>query len=74
MNLLLEWFRGYLYPLKSEPCRFYKKEKLDSPLISMILIKKKYLLHIINEIISMISLLKDLIYTYNKYREIITLV
>jgi hypothetical protein len=41
MNLLPEWFRGYLYPLKSEPCRFYKKEKLDSPLILMILIKKQ---------------------------------
>ena len=37
----------------------------------MTLMGDKYLLHIINEIINMVSLLKDLLYTY-EYREIIT--
>jgi hypothetical protein len=39
-------------------------------MLSTTLIRDKYLLYIINEIVSMIDPLRDLVYTY-KYREII---
>jgi hypothetical protein len=44
---------------------------LKSPLFFVVLMRDKYLLHIINEIVSVVGLLKDLLYIY-KYREIIT--
>jgi len=56
-----------------EPCRFQKRKRLESPLFLVTLMRDKYLLHVINEIISMVGLLKDLVYNY-KYREIITLI
>jgi hypothetical protein len=71
MNLLLEWFSWYLYPLK--PCCFKRMERLESSLFSTTLIRDKYILHIINEIVSMVGHLRDLVYT-NKYKEIITLI
>jgi hypothetical protein len=43
-----------------------------SGLLLEILIKNKYFIYIINKIINIICLLKDLVYTCN-YREIITL-
>jgi cytochrome b subunit of formate dehydrogenase len=39
-------------------------------MVSMILMRGKYLLHMINEIVSMVGHLRHLIYTY-KYKEII---
>jgi len=56
-----------------EPWRFQRKKRLESPLLLVTLMGGKYLLHIINEIISMVGSFKDLVYTY-KYREIITLI
>jgi len=58
----------YLYI--SEPCRFQRKERLESPMFLAILMGGKYLLYIINEIVNMVG---DLIYTF-KYRKIITLI
>jgi hypothetical protein len=51
----------------------YKYFELENPLLLVILMRNKYLLRIINEIVSIMGLLKDLIYIY-KYRKIITLV
>jgi hypothetical protein len=48
-------------------------ERLESSLFSTTLIRDKYILHIINEIVSMVGHLRDLVYT-NKYKEIITLI
>jgi len=36
-----------------EPCRFNKKKGQESPLFLVTLMRNKYLLHIINEIVSM---------------------
>ena len=47
--------------ISSEPCRF-KKKKLKNPLLSAISMGDKYLLHTINKIVSMVNLLRDLIY------------
>ena len=57
-----------------EPYRFQRMERLERleiPLLSVILMKDKYPLHIINEIVSMVGLLRDLVYTY-EYKDIIT--
>jgi hypothetical protein len=54
-----------------EPCCFKKREGLESPLLSVILMRNKYHLHIINEIVIMVGPLIDLVYTY-EYRKIIT--
>jgi uncharacterized protein YchJ len=54
-----------------EPCCFQIREGLESPLLSVILMRNKYLLHIINEIVIMIGPLRGLVYTY-EYRKIIT--
>jgi hypothetical protein len=51
----------------------YKYFELENHLLLVILMRNKYLLRIINEIVSIMGLLKDLIYIY-KYRKIITLV
>jgi hypothetical protein len=69
MNILSEWFIGYLYPLNL----VVFKEELKSPLFFATLMEDKYLLHIINETLSIVGPLRDLIYTY-KYRKIITLI
>ena len=47
---------------------FLEKKGLESSLLLTTLIGDNYFLHIINEIVSMIDLLKDLVYNY-KYRE-----
>jgi len=60
-----------LIPFQS--CHIQRREGLESPLLSTTLIRDKYLLHIINEIISMVSPLRDYVYIY-EYREIITLI
>jgi hypothetical protein len=70
MNLLPRWFKGYLYVLL-EPYRFERRKGLKSSLLLVVLMKNKHLLHIINEITSMMGSLRDLLYIY-KYREIIT--
>jgi hypothetical protein len=70
MNLLPRWFKGYLYVLL-EPYHFERREGLKSSLLLVVLMRNKYLLHIINEIVSMMSSLRELLYIY-KYREIIT--
>ena len=54
-----------------EPYRFQRMERLEIPLLSVILMRDKYPLHIINEITSMVGLLRDLVYTY-EYKDIIT--
>jgi hypothetical protein len=54
-----------------EPYRFQRMERLEIPLLSVILMRDKYPLHIINEIVSMVGLLRDLVYTY-EYKDIIT--
>jgi hypothetical protein len=54
-----------------EPYRFQRMERLEIPLLSVILMRDKYPLHIINEIASMVGLLRDLVYTY-EYKDIIT--
>ena len=59
--------------ISHEPCRFQIKKRLESPILSSILLRDKYLLHIINKIVSMIGPLRDLVYTY-KYRETITII
>jgi hypothetical protein len=51
-----------LIPFQS--CHIQRREGLQSPLLSATLIRDKYLLHIINEIISMVSPLRDFVYTY----------
>jgi hypothetical protein len=48
-------------------------DKLESPLLSVILMGDKYPLHIIKEIVSMVDPLRDLVCTY-EYRKIITLI
>jgi len=58
---------------KSVNAMKYKYFELENPLLLVILMRNKYLLRIINEIESIMGLLKDLIYIY-KYRKIITLV
>ena len=40
--------KGVFIPL--EPCHFQRKERLKSPLLPTILIRDKYILHIINKI------------------------
>jgi len=70
MNILSEWFIGYLYPLNLV---VFREEELKSPLFFATLMEDKYLLHIINETLSIVGPLRDLIYTY-KYRKIITLI
>jgi hypothetical protein len=47
-----------------ERCHFQIMEGLKSHLLSATLIGDKYNLHIINEIVSMVGPLKDLVYTY----------
>jgi len=44
-----------------EPCRFQRREGLKIPLLSTILMRDKYLLHIINEIVSMVGPSRDLV-------------
>ena len=44
-----------------ELCRFQRREGLKIPLLSTILMRDKYLLHIINEIVSMVGPSKDLV-------------
>ena len=51
--------------IPSEPCLFRRKERLESPMLSAILMKGKYLLHIIHKIVSMVRPLRDLVYTYS---------
>ena len=58
MNPLPGWFRGHLYHLNL----VVSKKKLKNPLLSAISMGDKYLLHTINEIVSMVNLLRDLIY------------
>ena len=52
-----------------EPCCFQRRDGLKSPMLLATLIGDKYILHIINEIISMMSLLRDTVYTY-EYRHV----
>jgi hypothetical protein len=47
-----------------KPCRFRRRGGLKSLMLSTTLMKDKYILHIIIEIVNMIDLLKDLVYTY----------
>ena len=54
-----------------EPYRFQRMERLESPLLLVILMRDKYPLHIINKIISLVGLLRDIVYKY-EYRDIIT--
>jgi cellulose synthase/poly-beta-1,6-N-acetylglucosamine synthase-like glycosyltransferase len=57
-----------------EPCRFQRREWLKFPLFFTILMRDKYLLYIINEIISLINPLRDFIYTYEyKYNDLLYL-
>jgi hypothetical protein len=56
--------------IPSKPCHFEKEEELESPLLSVALMKNKYPLHVINEMISMAGPLKDFVYIY-EYRKII---
>ena len=57
-----------------EPCHFQRREWLKTPLFFTILMRDKYLLHIINEIISLINPLRDFIYTYEyKYNGLLYL-
>jgi hypothetical protein len=57
---------GVFIPTK--PCCFQKREWLKSHLLLTTLIEDKYILHIINKIVSMIGSLKDLVYTYYEYK------
>ena len=54
--------QGVSIPLK--PYHFQRRKGLESPLLSATLMGDIYLLHIINEIVSMVGPLRDLIYTY----------
>jgi hypothetical protein len=56
-----------------EPYCFSDKRKTKSPLLLTIIIGDVYLLHIINETVSILCPLKNLIYTY-KYMKIIILI
>jgi hypothetical protein len=67
---LPKWFREYLYPLN---LFVSMKKRAGKSFIFDILIRSKYLLNIINKIISMVGPLSDLIYTY-KQKEIIILI
>jgi hypothetical protein len=58
--------------ISPEPCRFQRRKGPKSSLLLVTLMEDKYSLHIINEIISMVDPLRDLLYTY-EFREIITL-
>ena len=49
-------------PLK--PCRFHRRGGLKSLLLSTTLIRYKYHLYIINEIVNITGPLKDVVYTY----------
>jgi hypothetical protein len=53
---------GVFIPPK--PCRFRRRGGLKSLMLSTTLMKDKYILHIIIEIVNMIDLLKDLVYIY----------
>jgi hypothetical protein len=68
LNPLPGWFKGYLYP--QNLVIFKKEEELESPLLLVALMKNKYLLHVINEMISMAGPLKDFVYIH-EYRKII---
>jgi hypothetical protein len=50
--------------LSPEPYHFQRREGLKSPLLSVILLRDKYPLHIINEMLSVVGPLKDLLYIY----------
>jgi len=54
-----------------EPCRFQRRKGSKSSLLLVKLMEDKYSLYIINEIISMVDPLRDLLYTY-EFRKIIT--
>jgi hypothetical protein len=54
--------QGVSIPLK--PYHFQRRKGLESPLLSATLMGDIYLLHIINEIVSMVGPLRDLVYTY----------
>jgi hypothetical protein len=71
MNILPGRFNGYLYHLNL--IVFQIKKKTESPLLLTIIIGDVYLLHIINETVSILCPLKNLIYTY-KYMKIIILI
>jgi hypothetical protein len=51
--------------IPSKPCLFQRKERLESPMLLAILMEGKYILHIINKIVSMVRSLRDLVYTYS---------
>jgi len=48
---------------------FSEKGWTESPMLLATLMGDKYILHIINEIVSMMSLLRDTVYTY-EYRHV----
>ena len=54
-----------------EPYCFQRKKLLKGALLLMTLMNDKYLLHIINEIISVVGFLRNFLYIY-KCRKIIT--
>lgn len=54
-----------------QPYCFQKKKWLKDPLFWVTLIGDEHLLHIINEMVSVIGPFRNLLYTY-EYREIIT--
>jgi hypothetical protein len=54
--------QGVSIPLK--PYHFQRRKGLESPLLSATLMGDIYLLHIINEIVSMVGPLRDFVYTY----------
>jgi len=58
--------------IPSKPCYFYSNKGLKSPMLSATLIRNKYFLHIINEIINIAGSLKNLVYTYKYKKKIIT--
>ena len=60
-----------IYIYSFEPCRFYKREGLKSHLLSTTLTRHIITPTYTNEIVNMVSLLRDPIYTY-EYRKIIT--
>jgi hypothetical protein len=53
--------QGVFIPL--EPCCIQIREWLKNPLFLATLMENKYLLHIINEIVSIVGPLRDLVYT-----------
>jgi hypothetical protein len=55
-----------------QPYRFQRKEWLKNPLLLVTLIKDKYLLYIINEIVSVIGPFRDLLYIYEYIKIIIS--